>query len=480
MRAEAIPRRLGLSGSLRASLLLLCGLFLALFTAMLVYWVVQTRQFYLGQAMGTVEELSGAYTSYTEQAVHEIDFSLLLVQGYARQLGSLGPRLLQSVAPALELGRRHMAYVSNLIVVDARGVVVSATNPAVSTLGRNVADREYFAVPRASSDATLHVGAVFSTRWVDSGELRFPISRRLTGPKGEFLGVVVALVDARALAQEYARQLDDPAMSVTLIRTDGMVLTRTPYLRDRVGQMLPFFPRFKGNPPFRSSYVVRSEIDQVMRVIAQRRFDGMPLLIAVTQLQDVALKRWLATLPLALGIWLLAVLSTLGLAALVLRQQRWRERAQVELQRSLEVFNEAQRMAQIGSIDHDLVSGEQRWSDEMFRLLEIDRDRPGLSVDLRHERIHPEDRERVAHSCGQSKALHLPYKVSYRLQLPKDRVKWISESCTYIYDGSARPVREVITLQDITVARQAEEALIRLHAELDARAGQTGRDPYAR
>ena len=480
MRAEAIPGRLGLSGGLRGPLLLLCGLFLALFTAMLVSWVVQMRQFYLGQAMGTVEELSGAYTSYTEQAVHEIDFSLLLVQSYARQLGSLGPRLLQSVAPALELGRRHMAYVSNLIVVDASGVVVSATNPAVSTVGRNVADREYFAVPRDSRDAGLHIGSAFTTRWVDKGELRFSISRRLIGPRGEFLGVVVALVDARALAQDFARQLDDPAMSVTLMRIDGMVLTRTPFLRDQVGQVLPSFARYKGDPPYRNSFVIESQIDRVARLIAQRRFDGMPLLIAVTQLQDMALKRWVATLPLALGIWALAVLSTLGLAALVLRQQRWRERAQVELRRSLEVFNEAQRMAQIGSIDHDLVSGEQRWSDEMFRLLEIDRDRPGLSVELRHERIHPEDRERVAHSCGQSKALHLPYKVSYRLQLPKGRIKWISEGCTYIYDSSSRPVREVITLQDITVARQAEEALIRLHVERDARAGPTARDPYAR
>lgn len=479
MRAEAIAGRLGLTGSLRGSLLLLCGLFLTLFTAMLVYWGWQTRQLYLQQAMGSADSLAGAYTAYTEKAIHEIDFSLLMAQDHVRQRGGLGPGLVQALTPALELRRRHTPYVANLLIVDARGVVVGATSAAAATIGKNVADRDLFAVHRAGGDVGLHIGAVFAPRWVDQEERRFPLSRRLSGPQGEFLGVAMAAVDTRALAQDFARQLDDPSLSVTLLRTDGMVLTRTPYLSEQLGKVLPSLGRYQGDPPWRSTFVIESEIDQVTRLIGQRRFTGLPLLIAVTQLQEAALQRWLATLPLALGLWALAALSTLGLAALVLRQQRWRERAQVELRRSLEVFNEVQRSAQVGSIDHDLVSGEQRWSDEMFRLLEIDRDRPDLSAHLRHERLHPDDRERVAHARDQSQALSLPYQMSYRLQMPDGRIKWISEGCALHYDSGQRPVREVITLQDVTVARQAAQALAALRAELDARAGRGGRDPFS-
>lgn len=478
MRAEAIAGRLGMQGSLRRSLLLLCVLFLTLYTAMLVYWGLQTRQLYLQQGMATVDGLAGAYTAYTENAIHEIDFSLRMAQEQVRQRGGLGPELQQSLRPALELRRRHTPYISNLALVDARGSVVGATRGAQAAVGQDVTDRGFFTVHRGGEDAGLYVGPVFASRWVNQGERRFSLSRRLSGPGGEFLGVAVAIIDARALAQDFARQLDDPSISVTLLRVDGMVLARVPYQADQMGKVLPSFGRYQGDPPYRSNFVMASEIDQVTRLIGQRRFTGLPLLIAATQLQDVALKRWLATLPLALGIWALAVLSTLGLAFLVLRQQRWRERAQAELRRGLEVFNEVQRAAQAGCIDRDLLSGEERWSDEMFRLLEIGRDRPGLTADMRHERLHPEDRERVAHARDQSRALSLPYQISYRLQMTDGRVKWISEACALQHDGGQRPVRELITLQDVTVARQAAQELAELRAELDARAGRGGRDPF--
>lgn len=472
-------RRLWPIRSLKASIALLCGLFLVTFTALLGYGLLQARQRYLDQAMASAEGLASTYKAYTEKAVNEIDFSLLLVQGYARQLGVVGPRLMQSVAPALELRRLHTPYVSNLMIADGHGVILSATSDAAAMVGtRAAAEREFLKAHRDGRDAGFFVGPVITSK-LHPGQLRFTLSRRLEGPRGEFLGVVVAFVDAGRLAQDYARQMDAQAISVTLMRIDGMVLSRTPFVQDQVGMVLPSFARYNGDPPSRSSFVLKSQIDQVTRLIAQRRFDGMPLLIAVTELQDVALKRWIAALPLALGIWALVAFTTLALGALVVYQQGRREQAQRQLSESLEAFNEAQRMARVGSVDHDLVTGEQRWSDEMFRLLEIDRNRADLSVDMRHDRVHPEDRELVGHAIGQSRALKLPYQVTYRLQMPGGRIKWISESCAIRYDGASNPVREVIMLQDVTVSRQAEETLVRLRAELDARDGRGQRDPFS-
>jgi PAS domain-containing protein len=480
MAAEStMLRRRGLAGSLRNSIVLLCGLFAALFTILMAVAIMQARQRYLDQSMGAVEGLAGTYKAYTEKAVNEIDFSLQLVQGYARQLGTVGRPLMQAVGPALELRRHHTPYISNLMIADARGTVVSATVDAAATVGtKRASEREFFQVHRERADGGFHVGPIISSQ-VRAGELRFTLSRRLENARGEFLGVVVAFVDARKLGEDHARQLDDPSVSVTLMRIDGMVLTRTPWLQEQVGQVLPSFARYRGDPPWRSSFVIRSQIDQENRLIAQRRFDGMPMLIAVTQREQVTLQRWRASLPLALGLWALAVLAVVGFGGVVLYQQRWRERAQQELRRSLEVFNEAQRTAHVGSIDHDLVTGEARWSDEMFHLLEIDRGRGDLSVALRHERIHPDDRERVAHTCGQSRALNLAYQVSYRLQMPDGRTKWIREGCSYIRDDASRPLREVITLQDVTIAREAEEALARLRAQIAEHGAPPGRSSLA-
>lgn len=475
MKVAALLRPLLPLRSLAGSMVLLCGLFIAIFTAMVAYWLVQTRQLYLDQSTAALDGLSGSYKSYSEKAFNEIDFSLRLVQGYARQLGTVGPRLRQIVAPTLELRRKHAPYVSNLIIVNARGVIVSATHEAAAFVGRDVAaHREFFVDHRAGPDMGFHVGPVIRSM-LRPDEWRFTLSRRLEGQKGEFLGAVVAFVDAKALAQEFGRQIEDPMVSATLIRVDGMVLSRTPYFPDQIGKILPLFLSYKGDPPSRSNFVLKTSIDQTIRLISQRRFDGMPLLIAVTQLEDAALARWRASVPVALGVWALALLITLALGGLVLYQQRWRERAQVELRHSLEAFDDALRMAQVGSIDHDLVSGAQRWSDEMYRLLEIDRHPVEHSVERRHERVHPEDRASVAHACGQSRALQLGYQVTYRLRMPDGRIKWVKESCTYKFGGTPRPIREVIMLQDITVSKHAEEALIRLHAEVDARAGRIGR-----
>jgi len=463
--------RLRLVRTASGTVVLVCCLFFAIFTSLVGYWLVQTRQFYLDQAMGTMEGLTSTYKAYTEKAVNEIDFSLQLVQGYARQQGALGPRLMQAVAPVLELRRKHTPYVSNLIIVDARGVVVSATAAATTTIGTDVTDREFFAAHRARPDAGYHVGPVISSR-LNPDELRFTISRRLGGARGEFLGAVVALVNAQLLGQDYALHLDDSSVSVTLMRLDGMVLSRTPYLKEQIGQILPSFARYKGDPPQRSSFVIKSQIDQVTRLIAQRRFDGMPMLIAVTQLQEAALTRWSASVPVAVGIWGLVLLTTVAAGALVLHQGRRREEVQLELRHSVEALNEAQRIAKVGHMDHDLGSGQVRWSDQIYQLLEVDRKRVIPSVEACHEQVHPQDRQMLAHACGQSSALQQPYEVTYRLCMPDGRIKWVNESCTFEYDRASRPVRAVITLQDISVRKQAEEALVRLNSELEERVTQ--------
>lgn len=458
--------------SFGGSVVLVCCLFFAIFTAMLGYWLVQTRQLYLEQAMGATQALANTYKAYTEKAVNEIDFSLRVVQAYAGQQGAVGPRLMQSVAPLLELRRSHTPYVSNLLIVDFRGLIVSATSSAVSRIGQNVSDRAFFKTHRASPNQGFHVGPAILSR-LNDGQWRFTLSRRLEGARGEFLGVVVAFVDSQTLAQDFARQLSDPSVSVTLMHLDGMVLSRSPYSPDQIGQVLPSFARYKGDPPERSRFIIKSQIDQVTRLIAQRRFDGMPMLIAVTQLEEVALARWRAGLPVAMGLWGLVLLSTVAVGLLVLRQGRRNKQAQIELHHSMEALNEAQRIAQVGHVDHDLVSGKLHWSDQIYQLLEVGRQRVKPSLEACHERVHPEDRNLVAHACGQSVALQQPYEVTYRLCMPDGRIKWVNESCTFEYDRASRPVRSLITLQDITVRKQAEDALVRLNSELEQRVSQS-------
>ena len=62
-------------------------------------------------------------------------------------------------------------------------------------------------------------------------------------------------------------------------------------------------------------------------------------------------------------------------------------------------LNEAQRIAQVGSWERDHLSGQLTWSDEVFRMFEIDPARHTANSDLFRSCVHPDDREAVAATC---------------------------------------------------------------------------------
>jgi len=130
------------------------------------------------------------------------------------------------------------------------------------------------------------------------------------------------------------------------------------------------------------------------------------------------------------------------------------------LRASTERLNEAQRIASIGSWSLDLVSGELIWSDEIFRLFEIDPVRFTPSYESFLNTIHPEDRQMVNKAYVDSVANHTPYEVSHRLLFPDGRVKFVHERCETIYaDDDGRPLLSRGTVQDITASKLAEQEL---------------------
>jgi PAS domain S-box-containing protein len=65
-----------------------------------------------------------------------------------------------------------------------------------------------------------------------------------------------------------------------------------------------------------------------------------------------------------------------------------------ELQQTAELLAEAQRIAKMASFEHDVVTGASSWSEEMFRLLDVDpTEKPTRERFV--SRVHPEDRARI-------------------------------------------------------------------------------------
>ncbi len=130
-----------------------------------------------------------------------------------------------------------------------------------------------------------------------------------------------------------------------------------------------------------------------------------------------------------------------------------------ELSASRESLAEAQRIAKVGSWTLDLATNTLVWSDEVFRIFEVDNQNFGARYEAFLDLIHPEDRDMVHQVYQQSLQTRRPYLITHRLRMPDGRIKHIEERCETEYDAAGKPMRSKGTVQDITGKLLAEEAL---------------------
>ncbi|MCK9354364.1 MAG: EAL domain-containing protein [Gallionella sp.] len=136
-----------------------------------------------------------------------------------------------------------------------------------------------------------------------------------------------------------------------------------------------------------------------------------------------------------------------------------RKRAQLEMQHSRDLLNEAQRLGQLGSWELDPASGELRWSDEIYRMFELDPAKFEPSYENFLNVIHPDDRDKVNQAYTRSLEDHQPYDVTYRLLTAGGRIKWVREHCSSDFDETGKPLRSVGAVQDITEQKHAEDQM---------------------
>lgn len=122
-------------------------------------------------------------------------------------------------------------------------------------------------------------------------------------------------------------------------------------------------------------------------------------------------------------------------------------------------LKQAQRLTQIGSWELNFATTELTWSDEIYRIFEIDPATFGASYEAFLSLIHPQDRERVNLAFNESVQQHVPYSTEHRVQLADGRIKHVLERGEAIYDDNDRPARAIGTVQDITARKQTEDAL---------------------
>jgi len=140
-----------------------------------------------------------------------------------------------------------------------------------------------------------------------------------------------------------------------------------------------------------------------------------------------------------------------------------RKRAEVELQKTQERYEEAQHVAHLGHWELDLIENRLIWSKENCQIFG-GATGAANNYETFLERVHPDDRDSVNQAFTGSLEKKTPYDTEHRLLMPDGSVKWVQEQCHTDYNEDGKPVRSIGTTQEITKRKLAEIEMTRSRA----------------
>jgi PAS domain S-box-containing protein len=139
-----------------------------------------------------------------------------------------------------------------------------------------------------------------------------------------------------------------------------------------------------------------------------------------------------------------------------------RKRSEEQLRQSEAYLAQAQRLSLTGSFGWTPSSGEIHWSDESFRIFELDRSiKP--TVEFVVQRVHPEDRALVRQAIDETSRGENDFDLTLRLLMPDGSVKYVHVLSHAVKDAAGN-LEVVGALTDVTEWRRSELESSRLAA----------------
>lgn len=220
-------------------------------------------------------------------------------------------------------------WLNGLSVVDADGRMI-ASSSSFNASGINFSDREYFVFHQSSDTPEPVLGRPFKSKL--SGEWILPVTQRISNPDGSFGGVALAafiLTELTGFFQDFSLGNEG---SFLLVRRDGVVLARAPFLQTLLGSSVSTYDLFTTHLRQRhsGSYHYISPIDDTPRIggFYQSEHSGMVGLAAASRSE--ALATWMKGARIR---WLSCLILVTITGFLV-----WRWRRQIMLRRASEAL----------------------------------------------------------------------------------------------------------------------------------------------
>ncbi len=231
--------------------------------------------------------------------------------------------------------KTELPQIDTVAVLDRRGMRHAASRgwplkPA------DLSSREYFKTLRANPKLKLYVSEPLAG--FSSGTPVSILARPVLAKDGSFLGVALASTDIAYFDQLFRSTALGEGYGVTLLRRDGVLLTRYP-ATDPAEPII--VPRSLTEADSAVSREIRSN-DQQALVAAAHRLADYPLTVIVTQTEDAAFKAWRRT-ALSMGLVTAALIALVVMAAISIARS-WKQHDRLDAARAEVIESEKTRM----------------------------------------------------------------------------------------------------------------------------------------
>jgi diguanylate cyclase (GGDEF)-like protein len=294
------------------------------------------------ESMGVVlAEQTARYVQVFDLIVQEVtsraaEMSIATPAEFADRLGT------EEIRVDLAQRVKNVPQVDAIVLISADGRVLNTSRPGpVQQI--DVTGREYFHYLKTYNDSGMFIGS--PAKAAVSGKISLFFARRITGPDGAFLGLVLCVVDLQYLNDFYRSASEHLGQAVTLLRRDGTMLLRYPDPASAIGIKLPLgSPWYARVTEGGGNYITPGTVDHIPSLVSVHPLRDYPLVIDVLMDQAVALAPWRRQTAYTIAIAVSAALCISMLVQVLVRQFRSQVEHNAMLEEAATRLSEGQQM----------------------------------------------------------------------------------------------------------------------------------------
>ena len=255
--------------------------------------------------MTDTQHLGIVLAEQSTRTIQAVDLVVQETQGFVVASGVVDPDQFKERMATEEIHRfladrmRSLPQADALSLIDSTGRIVNFSRtwpvPLIDTT-----DRDFYRYFRDHDDPRPFVGAPVVNKV--TGAWVITLTRRISGPHGEFLGIVLGVMEARFFEDIWATSTR-AGEAVGLFRRDGTLLTRYPRVETMIGQPISTKSGwYKMVAAGGGTYRTPGYLDGTPRIVSVHLVREYPLAITIAIPEAIVLAPWCSqSLLIAIG-----------------------------------------------------------------------------------------------------------------------------------------------------------------------------------